>query len=140
MPKFDAASVVEPLDWDFTKFVDGAKGITPEPNEKLLAEFIRDVANLTSDVAKERKGLSEDASIEDVVAAVAELRTCDILEEMYERMSHIYAAVCQDSPNFDQLQGLPIRHRSAFYTYMAKELRPEVFGVGMSATQSSPRA
>lgn len=129
MPKFDAANVVEALDWDFSKF-DGGKGVTPEPTEKLLAAYLRDIGNLTTDIAKRRKDLElpEDATTEQLVEAVSKLKTSDILEDLFARMAEIMAELCQQSPSAEQINKLPMRHRSAFFSYMSENVRPEVFG------------
>lgn len=139
MPKFDAANVVEALDWDFTSF-DGGKGTTPEPTEKILAEFLRGLASVTSDIAKERGDLPEDATPEQIIEQVEKLTTSDILADMFSKMSEVYGKLCQDSPSAEQIQKLPMRHRSAFFRYMADEVRPEVFGAVMTPTRGTLRA
>lgn len=129
MPKFDAATAVEKLDWDFSAF-EGGSGVTPEPNEKLLANYLRDLANLTIDIAKGRKdlGLAAEPTAEDLIEAVAKLKTSDILEDLFEHMTVIVADLCQQSPSVEQIKKLPMRHKSAFFSYMSENVRPEVFG------------
>lgn len=136
MPKFDAANIVESLDWDFSAF-EGGTGTTPEPTEKLLAEFLRDVSNLHTDIAKERKDLElpENPSTDDLIEAVTRLKTSDILEDLFRRMTVLIANLCQQNPSAEQIEKLPMRHKAAFFRYMTENIRPEVFGV---ATTMNP--
>ena len=132
MPGFDAGTVVEPLDWDFTAFGAG-KGTVPEPSDARLGTFIRDVMKAQSTESASLAPLTEAGDDpEKVLAAIAALPE-DVLPGATKAMIKPYAALCDGSPTEAQLGKLPPRVRVAFFSWLAGELRPEA-----SAGDSKP--
>ena len=132
MPGFDAGTVVEPLDWDFTAFNAG-KGTVPEPSDERLSTFIRDVMKAQTSETTALAGLTDAGEDpEKMLAAIAELPE-DVLPGVTKAMIAPYAALCDGSPTEEQLTKLPPRVRVAFFSWLAGELRPEA-----SAGDSKP--
>lgn len=132
MPGFDAGTVVEPLDWDFTAFGAG-KGTVPEPSDARLGKFIRDVMAAQTAETTALAPLTDAAGDpEKVLAAIAKLPE-DALIGGAEAMIKPYAELCDGSPTEAQMAKLPPRVRVAFFGWLAGELRPEA-----SAGDSQP--
>lgn len=124
MPSFNAGTVVEPLEWDFTKYKAG-KGVTPEPSDEQLSAFFKAMM-----AAAQTEGTAELQAITDagedqekMLAAIAALPE-DALSGA-KAMIAPYAALCSGSPSEAQLAKLPPRVRFAFFTWLSGELRPE---------------
>lgn len=136
MPKFDAAKVVEPLDYDFTHFPNGTKGTIPEPSPEILTEFLREVTKIVPDLAKSIGELGPDAKEEEIFAVINRLRNSDILEAVHEKMLDIYSRVlCQGTPTVDEIKVMPLRYRQAFFAWLLEEIRPEVFGAAITPSR-----
>jgi hypothetical protein len=129
MPGFDAGTVVEPLDWDFTAFKAG-KGTVPEPSDERLGKFLRDVMAAQSSESASLAPLTEAGDdTEKLLAAIAALPE-DALPGATKAMIKPYADLCDGSPTEDQLTKLPPRVRVAFFSWLAGELRPEASSAG----------
>lgn len=124
MPGFDAGTVVEPLDWDFTAFGAG-KGTVPEPSDARLGKFIREVMQAQQTESASLAPLTAAGDDpEAVLAAIAALPE-DVLPGATMAMIKPYADLCDGSPTEAQLTKLPPRVRVAFFAWLAGELRPE---------------
>lgn len=128
MPGFNAAEVVEPLEWDFTKY-DAGKGTVPEPSDKDIETLFRDLTKVSKDVM-EKAGVGKlTGTPEQVMAAIAELDDSAIgITQMISGFTKAFAKLCKNQPTAIQLNKLPLRVRMAFYVWLADELRPEVGG------------
>jgi len=126
---FDAGAVVEPLDWDFTKF-DAGKGTIPEPTDAQIDRLFKDIAGMSKEIMS-KAGLPEgEATPEELLAALANLPD-DVdfgIGDMMKTMSKIFAKLCTNQPTQAQLMKLPLRIRMRFFVWLAGELRPEDFG------------
>lgn len=129
MPGFDAGTVVEPLDWDFTAFKAG-KGTVPEPSDTQLGKFIRDVMRAQTSETTALAPIAEAGDDpEKMLAAIAALPE-DVLPGATKAMIKPYADLCAGHPSEEQLTKLPPRVRVAFFTWLAGELRPEASSAG----------
>lgn len=136
MTKFDAGSVLEPLDYDFTKF-GGRKGTVPEPDEVVLTEFLRQLAEITNAIAKEHFDLPDDITREELFVKAQELTTKDILPELSAALTKLYSEVlCQGNPPVEELNRLPLRIRGEFFKWIVEQTRPEFFGA--ASTRRAP--
>lgn len=143
---FVSANAVDALDWDFTTF-GGRAGTTPEPGHPELAAFwsswndyvrlMRDqldvVQKRTAAVTDEKapgydRTLSVEARTEAVRAIEREwdAQQIEMVEDRRKMRCGILAAVCADSPSYDDLYALPPRILDAFEKYMIAELSPKV--------------
>jgi hypothetical protein len=135
---FDAATVVKPLDWDFTKFGAG-KGTVPEPDDKQIDQLFKDLAKVSSELV-ERSGLSAEVAPEQVLSALSDMPEGIGISKMVSGFTKAFAKLCQGQPTVLQLNKLPLRVRLAFYAWLMSELRPEVGGgVSMSQLNGMPR-
>ncbi len=121
MPKFDAGTAVEQLEYDFLAHpqYDGTlpgKGRIPEFTDKQLREFAKALTALEGptneidpETPKGQRKLSEmmaDGSFADKIEATAK----------------IIAAFCKDSPSEAEIMGLPVPTRRAFFNWLMEEL------------------
>lgn len=128
MPTFDAGNVVEPMHYNFTKYEGGEEGTVPEPSDRQIAVWYREIANLTEKIAKEKANLTGEVTPQQLLEAMEGLTTGDIYEEMLKGTTEIYARVCSNKPSKKQLLLLPPRVRIHFFRWMSGQLRPEAEG------------
>lgn len=119
MPKFDATRAVDPLEYDFTKYVAGCKGFIPEPSDDLLAMFSKRTAEFAQRFSPDTQG-SMRKTLE-----VAARMTVQEYDEAARETATAYGELCQDQPSADDLLKLPPRLRAAFYGWVQEHLNPE---------------
>jgi hypothetical protein len=128
---FDAAIVVQPLDWDFSAF-GGGKGVVPEPSDKAIDTLFKDLAKVTQEMLSKAgvTELAQDASAEQVMQSLSDLPDGLGIEKMVSGFTKAFAKMCQNQPSAIQLNKLPMRVRMRFYIWLIQEIRPEADGVG----------
>jgi hypothetical protein len=136
LPSFDAATVVEPMDYDFTKF-GGRKGDIPEPNEDQVISLYSSMDELVKELAGEFVQLPKNPSATELVDSLNQLTMSESYKPMLDGMTVIYARVCSDTPSEEELRQLPPRIRALFFQWVAKQLRPELDAVD-SKSQRRP--
>lgn len=109
MAGFVAADAVEPLDYDFTAFVD-AKGTVREPSRKQRRRFDRRVAGIfgdeTTDETNER------------FAKMSATERQHELERIADESIEALVELCGDQPSREELEALPERILAAFVSYL----------------------
>jgi hypothetical protein len=138
---FDAGTVVEPLDWDFTAFNAG-QGTIPEPTDKAIDTMFKDLAKITRTLGEAAGLAAADVAPGQMVALMANLpEDADLgISDLMSEMSKVFAKLCSNSPSATQLNKLPMRIRMRFFVWLAGELRPEDFGgASMTAPQMNGR-
>lgn len=125
LPGFDAATIVEELDYDFTKF-GGRKATIPEPDDARIIAMYSAMDSLVKDIAGSFVQLPENPSASDLVDSLNQLTMSESYGPMLDGMTKIYAELCSQSPSEDELKKLPPRVRALFFQWMAKQLRPEL--------------
>lgn len=125
MPSFDASSIVEPLDYDFTKF-GGRKAEIPEPSQETLVAFYAEMDELLKSVAGAFVELPKNPSAQDLVESLNQLTMHESYEPMLNGMTKLYAGVCANSPSEEELMMLPPRIRALFFQWFTKMMRPEL--------------
>jgi hypothetical protein len=116
MGKFDAASAVDPLEYDFTKY-GGSSGTIPEPTTKQVESFM----NAAIEIAGEL-GLTPGKPVSmDEIAGMSK----DVAEQMNSQMTVRVLALCGDTITAEDLDKLPYRVKAAFIAWLAGELNPE---------------
>jgi hypothetical protein len=135
---FDAASVVEPLDWTFVKITNDPadQGTITEPDDRMIDSLFKGLATLNKELqAKLQTAITvTPETAMEVVSKMPDGSESDFGVESYlEELNHLFAAVCSGSPSAAQLARLPLRFRMPFFTWLMGELRPNNFG-GASTT------
>lgn len=127
MPKFDAGTQVEELEWDFTKY-NGEHGVIPEPTTAQIKTYFNDVR----EVAKQVQGLrlqaekaeTGDLSDEETAEILASMEQLD-MEKFQGEMKDALAKLCSGFPGRAQLDLLPHRILQAFMQWVTEQFRPE---------------
>lgn len=143
MPKFDAGTVVEPLDYDFTRFVPNCEGTIPEPNDDDLRAFLRGM----KDLARKISGQTDDEAEKDAADQVAALdpnnpdinklvRFLDTFDseatvELVNEMADLIGTLCHQQPAAEEIVRLPFRVRNAFIGWVVAGMtNPESSAAG----------
>lgn len=127
MPAFRAEGVVEALDWDFAPYVN-ARGTIPEPTDRQIAEFLTGVKKVVKDAEADVPADVTDPAA--VLSALDELDP-DKTIEAAGKMCAVYSGLCSGTPTAEQIQALPMRVRTIFFTWLQDEvMNPEAAGPG----------
>lgn len=151
---FKADDAVPKLEWDFTKYVAGAKGVSPEPSNMALLSFSIRMKSLGESelrtkrsqallAAKELDGRSAEekhAEVERWAAMDPGVGPAEILAELMEyvppeegeriatEQAKLVAEVFDNCPTVDQIMALPGRIRMAYIGWVAGQLMNPEFG------------
>lgn len=136
---FDAGAVVEPLDYDFTKY-GGRKDTIPEPTDKQIDALFKDIYNVVRKLLEPLgQEVPEDArqNPELLLMAVAGMSDDQLPQfaDFMKDLAGVFAKACTHNPKVSELQALPMRVRMHFYGWLVGELRPELFGAGSNEPQ-----
>lgn len=125
MAGFNAAEVVEALDFDFTAF-NGPRGTVPEPSSKQVKRFFNTIRDLSIEIRRASKDFDEDAIIEDAEAASIALSALDGASEEYnDKMHASIVAVCSNVFSQEDFARMPYRVQNAFTSWLVEQIRPE---------------
>jgi mRNA-degrading endonuclease YafQ of YafQ-DinJ toxin-antitoxin module len=120
MAGFDAATAVEPMDYDFTAF-GGSKGIVPEPSTKDMKDFQRDFTKVM------RKG--QQLEVSDDEALKMSEKDFDALQKKVEavglELDELIGRLCKNSPSAEEVAKLPFRVKTAFSKWLMEQFAPE---------------
>lgn len=122
---FNAGQAVSRLDYDFTDFLPGVKGISPEPSTEqvlIMQARIREIFRIGDMDPQALNEYLRDLSLEDFKKRDAEI-------------AETYADVCSQQPSTDEILALPHRVQVAFIGYLSGELNTPT--AGSSATRRS---
>ena len=161
MSGFNAGRHVEPIEWDFTDFVPGAKGISPEPSTQAIERYHRASRNLAEAMMRiqsaavdqevsRQKELSPEQALEQVrkwgqmsldqALQVLDQEMADDLPQSLElitRYAELVDEVTNGCPNAQQIMGLPHRIRGAFFGWFTRQLiDPELVAAGTKSSLS----
>lgn len=138
MARFNAATAVETLDYDFTAF-GGGEGVIPEPSTGAVNRFFKDMKKLIKEVKKLQKAM-EDVNLEneDEVAELPDLDEDDSTSEFQEQTLVLIAELCgakrdddgelikeSGTPSFNDLEKLPYRVLQEFSKWLMESIRPK---------------
>lgn len=128
MPGFAAENVVEPLDWDFAPYVS-ARGTIPEPTDKQIAEFLTGMKALVKEIQADIPDMeATDPAV--IFQAMEDLDPAKTIEAV-GKMCTVYAALCSGTPSAEQIQALPMRVRTIFFSWLQAEvMSPEAVSPG----------
>jgi hypothetical protein len=146
MAGFNAATVVEPLDYDFrTKdYPQAVHGTVREPNDKLIAEYMAGVKELVKEVKDKLPSAltgGSDVDISELFMAVDDLDP-QVVIKFHDDMAGVFAKLCSGEPSKQNILDLPIRMRVMFYAWLQREvMSPEAApGGGSNVTKLPARA
>src|SRR5581483_4983800 len=132
MAQFDAASVVEPLDYDFTHFRAG-KGTIKEPSDEQIRLFGIQQVIQQRKIVQASPDLDDDATVDDRLAAIEKAGQSEALVSYAADEAAAYADLCSGKPSVAELLKLPPRVRNAFYKWLRDEINPEAEAGGGTA-------
>lgn len=140
MPAFNAADVVEALEWDFHGAGVKAKGVTPEPTDRQIGDFLDGLKKLFEGSRELLPGdVSAAATPEQMLEAMSAV-TGDAFVDMMAGIAGLFAELCSNKPTKDQLLALPLRVRVHFYGWVQSEVvNPEAVTGGGNAQVMSLR-
>lgn len=120
MAGFNAATAVEPLDYDFTGFVEGpeATGTVPEPSQQAMAGYRKAVMAVIREY-KDVQEIDPDALGDEDLERVSERA-----EELEKRMDELTARLCKNMPSMETLAKLPWRHKVLFSKWLQEQFNP----------------
>lgn len=130
MAGFNAATVVEPLDYTFEPFVPGCKGTIEEPGDEQIAGFMNAMKELFAEgsqqgleeLGRDSSGTPDTAAMVEALDALSPTETV----AMMKKMNAIFSDLCSGHPTAAQIGKLPLRRRSAFFAWLQSEvIRPE---------------
>jgi hypothetical protein len=127
MAGFTAATAVEPLDYDFTGFVEGpeAKGTVPEPSQQAMAGYRKAVLAVVREYKDVQDIDPEQLSDEEMD------KISDRADELEKKMDALTARLCKNTPSVEILAQLPWRHKVLFSRWLQEQFNP---GKLMAAT------
>jgi hypothetical protein len=127
MAAFDAATAVEPMDYDFTTTSGGkGKGTVPEPSTEEMKDFQRDFAQIMRDGAKLEKTDAEMTAMDDEAFAAFQKQT----EAIGERLDIVISTLCKNQPSQEEVATLPFRVKTAFSKWLMEQFSPEAGTAG----------
>jgi len=136
---FNAATVIEALDFTFEPYVKGCKGTIAEPNDAMLQQYVTDLKAIGLEVKESAPNVSSDADVSDLLDALDQLDP-ESVTRLTERMAGINAALCGGFPSKEQILALPPRQRAMFYAWLQQEvMSPEAAPGGGSAQAKTLR-
>lgn len=112
MATFDAG--LEELTFDFTKYVEGAKGTIPEPSSTQMEEFIA--------LLREFMPTKQNADGEDVIDLDKVAEYFEGTDNPEDVINDAISAVCSGTPTAEQIGQLPYRVKQRFYGWMLGSL------------------
>lgn len=143
MPKFNAATVVEPLEWTFHPLLE-AKGVIKEPTDDQIVTFLTDVKDLVTRLQAKAATASTDVAVPgtdpaDIVDAIEDLDPA-VVGEFHQELAGVFAELCSGEPSKELLLQLPMRIRVVFYGWLRQEvMAPEAAPGGGSAQVTTLR-
>lgn len=129
MSQFSISSVAE-LEYDFTGirsntgkgFCKGS-GVVPEPTQKEIEGYSQSIRDLFS--------ISKDSSVEKAIASAEETTSEENADDKNKQLLELTAALCQNTPSYEELNALTPRYRTGFMKWLHEELsNPEVSSAG----------
>lgn len=135
---FNAATVVEALDWSFEPFV-AAKGVIREPTDEQIAAYLADVKAIGLEIKEKVPDAPDGNDPVGLMGALEDL-DLDIVAALTGRMAGITAALCSGEPSREQILALPPRRRTMFYGWLnAEVMSPEAAPGGGNAQVTTLR-
>src|ERR1044072_7518102 len=123
MPKFDAGTAVEKLEYDFSHY-KGPVGVTPQPSDHAFKKFSAKQSKIMIDADRIEKEMAE----AEKSGTLSEEKLDEFQrrgDELSEKMSKTVAELCQDQPSKDDVDKLPYRVKMAYMKHLMSQFAPE---------------
>jgi hypothetical protein len=120
MAGFDAATAVEPMDWNFEKF-GGGVGTVPEPSTEEMKLFQKDFARIMRD--GNALEMDNEESVKLTEEEFEELQTK--MSAISDRLDVAISTLCKEQPSRAQVALLPFRVKTAFSRWLMEQFNPE---------------
>jgi hypothetical protein len=120
MAGFDAATAVEPMDWNFDKF-GGGTGTVPEPSTEEMKLFQKDFARIMRD--GNALEMDSEESVKLTEEEFEELQTK--MSAISDRLDVAISTLCKEQPSRAQVALLPFRVKTAFSRWLMEQFNPE---------------
>ncbi len=120
MAGFDAATAVEPMDWNFEKF-GGGSGVVPEPSTKDMKKFQGEFGKIMREGAALEVPDEDAAKLSDEEFETLRKKA----DDLGDRLDQAIAKLCKDQPSVEQVSKLPFRVKTAFSRWLLEQFRPE---------------
>jgi hypothetical protein len=143
MPSFDAGTIVEPLEYDFTRYVPNCKGTVPEPSDDDIRIFFKGMKGLALEINEELGSKTEETGgtvpegltgdNPDVSKLVQFLETFDdeTVVNYTNRMAELIGELCHQQPAAEDILRLPYRVRNVFIGWVVGNMtNPETAAAG----------
>lgn len=139
MAGFNAATVVEALDYDFRtkESPDAIHGTIKEPNDQQIADYLTGVKTLSAKYRDKLPDMDPSAGVDELMEAADALDPQDIVA-FYQDMAGMFSALCSGSPSKDDLLRLPTRIRAMFYAWLQQEVMSPEAAPGGGSAQVTP--
>jgi hypothetical protein len=123
MAGFNAAAVVEALDYTFEPYAPGCTGSVREPDDKQIADYMAATRQMVNDF---RGRLPDEliggaTTITSVLDGVENLDVT-VMAEFTGAMAEVAAALCSGTPSKEDILKLPPRRRAHFYAWLQREV------------------
>jgi hypothetical protein len=125
MPKFNAKTEIDPIEYDLTPW--GPVGALPEPSQGQVEEFfsrIRELQMFAGKMLHKAEKLAE-AEDTDGLAEYAENLPMEEIDKYKSQIAPWLVEVSSNSLSEEMLRGLPYRVFGAFFKYITQELNPK---------------
>ena len=130
MSKFDAATAVDPMVYDLTKY-GGPQGTIPEPSQGQIETFFKNLKEVNlfvgrtvseaQKLAKQADESGDTQTLEEFVDTIPEEK----IKEYQDQFAGWVHDVTSGTLDVAMLQGLPARIFSAFFRWLSTELSPK---------------
>lgn len=114
--RFSASTAVGGLEFDFKPY--GDMGAIPEPSSGLIEAFQKEMASIMKEGMERLPGETQNTNDPVVMVRIlTEFLSADT-RDIEEKILQGCAALCQDSPSFDQQDVLPYRLKRAWIGWL----------------------
>lgn len=120
MPQFNAASVVDALDFNFNPHV-AVQGTIAEPTDNQIADYLKAYKAFTEDI---RSKIPSDIDPDDTAAVMEAMGNLDIdtFISASQKLAGITADLCGGFPSRENILALPPRIRNIFYAWVQEQV------------------
>lgn len=122
MPKFDAGALASQLEFDFTAAGVDAKGVIPEPSDKMIGQYLDDIVESFQKLAKLGDLASLDPTQPEALAAAMQAINGKEFIAALDEVAKAAAKLCGGTPSLSQIRALPLRVRQHFFAYLQREV------------------
>lgn len=142
MAKFDAATAVEAMEYDFTKY-DGSEGEIPEPTTGQMNDFMIGMRRVLAEARSLQPAQSEKKPEDMTAEELGEMM--DAMEDnmtqarqFNDKIVALTAEFCSGQPSQEDLAKLPMRVMRVFSKWLMLQINPKEEGEEATVTHLPP--